>query len=368
MTYQPHQKVLEKYADLLVNFALGNGKGIKKGDVVYLVSGESAKPLMVEARKAILRSGGHIISSYHPDNEPGKYNLDKDFYLLAQDHHLSFFPSKFYRGLVDQIDHMLFIDSETDKQSLKEIDPKKLMKRGLAFKSYNDWRDEKENNGKLSWIIGLYGTEAMAKEANLSQNEYWNQIIKACYLDKPDPNKEWKIIFHKIQEYIKKLNNLQADKFNITGPDVNLWIKLGENRRWKGGAGSNMPSFEIFTSPDWRGTSGWIKFNQPLYSFGNVISGIELEFKNGQIIRAKAKKNEKLLKELVKTRGGNKIGEFSLTDKRFSRITKFMAETLYDENISGPYGNMHIAIGKSFHDCYKGDLKKMKMQQGFIKL
>lgn len=52
--------------------------------------------------------------------------------------------------------------------------------------------------------------------------------------------------------------------------------------------------------------------------------------------------------------GAAQIGEFSLTDKRLSRITKFMAETLFDENIGGPYGNTHLAVGKSYHDTYRG--------------
>jgi aminopeptidase len=58
---------------------------------------------------------------------------------------------------------------------------------------------------------------------------------------------------------------------------------------------------------------------------------------------------------MVATENADKVGEFSLTDRRFSRITRFMAETLYDENVGGPFGNTHIALGKSYHDCYDGD-------------
>jgi len=117
-----------------------------------------------------------------------------------------------------------------------------------------------------------------------------------------------------------------------------------------------VPSFEIFTSPDWRGAEGWAKFNQPLYSYGNLIEGIELEFKDGRVVKAKAEKNEKTLLEMIKAEGAGKIGEFSLTDKRFSRITKFMGETLYDENVGGPNGNFHIALGSSYHDAFDGDM------------
>jgi len=142
-----------------------------------------------------------------------------------------------------------------------------------------------------------------------------------------------------------------------------LWVKIGEKRAWNGGSGRNIPSFEIFTSPDWRGTNGWIKFNQPLYYFGNLIEGIELEFKDGLVIRSSAKKNEKVLKAMIASKDADKVGEYSLTDRRFSRITKFMANTLFDENVGGSHGNTHIALGNSYHDCYKGDPGKVSKKE-----
>ncbi len=142
---------------------------------------------------------------------------------------------------------------------------------------------------------------------------------------------------------------------HIEGVDTDLWITIGKNRQWLGGRGANIPSFEIFTSPDWRGTEGIISFNQPLYYLGNIITGITLQFRQGKVVKAQATKNEPLLLEMIKVKNADKIGEFSLTDKRFSKIDKFMAETLYDENIGGPYGNTHIALGKSYHDSYAGN-------------
>ena len=58
---------------------------------------------------------------------------------------------------------------------------------------------------------------------------------------------------------------------------------------------------------------------------------------------------------MLKSKNANKLGEFSLTDHRYSRIEKFMADTLFDENIGGRYGNMHVAIGRAYRDCFKGD-------------
>lgn len=352
--YTPPKIILEKYADVLVNFALGGGKGIKKGEVAHLVCYEAGKPLFREVKRAILRAGGHIISDYRPDSGD-RFPFDRDFFELAKPNQLNFFPRKYARGLVNESDHAIFIVSETDLHELEGIPPKKIMTRGLAWKPYMDWRREKENIGKYTWTIGLYGTSAMAKEAGLSLKEYWNQIIRACFLDKNDPIAEWKRVYKKLEGTRKKLNALQIEKLHVIGPDADLWVHLGAKRQWVGGSGRNIPSFELFTSPDWRGTSGWIRFNQPLYRYGVLIEGIELWFKDGKVVKAKARKNEKVLKEMIATKNADRMGEYSLTDRRFSRITKFMAETLYDENMGGPEGNTHLALGKSYHDCYTGN-------------
>ncbi|HEY4525304.1 MAG TPA: aminopeptidase, partial [Candidatus Paceibacterota bacterium] len=237
----------------------------------------------------------------------------------------------------------------------------KIMARGKALKPFMDWRHEKEWKGKFTWTIALYGTPAMAKEAGLSEKQYWNQIIKACFLDERDPIFKWRAVYRDIEKYRSRLNKLspRIDRLHAVGPDMDLWITLGEKRAWHAGSGRNIPSFEIFTSPDWRGTEGWIRFNQPLYRYSNKITGVELVFKKGKVVKSKAKTNEKLLKEMIATEGADKIGEYSLTDKRHSRITKFMAETLFDENMGGPYGNTHLALGMSYRDTYAGDVSKL---------
>jgi aminopeptidase len=68
-------------------------------------------------------------------------------------------------------------------------------------------------------------------------------------------------------------------------------------------------------------------------------------------------------------RGANRLGEFSLTDVRFSKIDRFMADTLYDENYGGRFGNCHVAVGSSYSDTYDGDparlTAKAKQELGF---
>jgi len=240
------------------------------------------------------------------------------------------------------------------------------MLKSKSGKLFKDWLDVKENAGKFTWTLALWGTEAMAKEAGLSLEDYWQQIIKACFLDKKDPISQWQQVFRENDAVRKQLNNLPITKLHVVGQDADLWITLGAKRKWLGGSGRNIPSFEIFTSPDWRGTNGWIRFNQPLYRYGNLITDIYLEFKNGQVVKSTASKNYEVLKKMIEVENADKIGEFSLTDKRMSKIDHFMAETLFDENISGLFGNTHLALGTSYQDTYLGDPSKVKKSEWAI--
>lgn len=356
MVYHPPAETLEKYADVLVNCALNSGKGMKKGEVVLLQVPECAKPMLIALQKSVLKAGGHYITHYIPDESA------RHFYEMAEDHQLEFFPERMLKGRVDEMDHSIYIEAEVNKKELEGIDPKKIMSHSKIFKPYRDWKDEKENAGKFTWTIALYGTEAMAKEAGLTIEEYWDQIIKACYLNEEDPVKKWREVMAEIDRLKDKLNEMKIESLHIESKDINLNLKLGKNRNWMGGTGRNIPSFEVFISPDWRGTEGEAYFDQPLYRYGNVVKGIRLKFDNGKVIESSAEQGEDVLKEMIATENADKVGEFSLTDIRFSKIDKFMAETLYDENFGGLFGNTHIALGAAYKDSYPGDPSKVKRE------
>jgi aminopeptidase len=354
MGYVPERAILEGYARLMIEFALGGGAGIKPGDVVAVTGSDACKPLYIETCRAVWRAGGHVIDHYSPSSDESG-DLRRSFYELASEEQLSFLPAAYHRGKVDQIDHTVSIDAPSDLRSLDGIDPSRQMLHRQSMLPVLEWEQEKENQGRFSWTVALYGTEALAAEARMSIEEYWEQIIKACFLQDSDPVARWRKVRAQIKTHRDRLNALPIDRLHIEGAESDLWLTLGEKRQWRDGVGANLPSFEIFTSPDWRGTEGWIRFSEPLYAFGSLIHGVELEFEQGKVVKARAAQNEHLLQEMIATDNADRIGEFSLTDARLSPITRFMAETLYDENIGGPFGNTHIALGDAYKDTYSGN-------------
>ncbi len=349
MTYQPSADLLDKYADVLINFALNSGEGVKPGEVVQLRVPEVAKPLLVALRRAVLKAGAHPLVFFTPDD------IGREFYELANDEQLSFFAEKYHRGTVDQIDHTVAILAETNKRELAGIPGKKLMAVQKAHKPYMDWRRDKESAGNYTWTLAMYGTQAMADEVSLSLEDYWHEIIQACYLDEANPAERWKALYTELYAIKDKLDALEIDRLHVEAEDTDIWVKIGSQRKWLGGSGRNIPSFELFISPDWRGTEGRIRFTEPLYRYGTLIKGAYLEFKDGHVTKSTATEGEDVLREMIAVENADKIGEFSLTDSRFSRITKFMGETLYDENVGGQWGNTHLAVGSAYRDSFTGD-------------
>lgn len=348
-TFVPSQEILDKYARVLVNFALNSGAGVKAGEVVQCVVPDVAKPIALALHNALLKAGAHPIIRLIPTG------FEKHFFENASDEQLTFFPHDFTKARVDLIDHNIGIIADVDPFELVKISPEKIIKSLNAKKQYRDWLIQKELEGRFTWTAALWGVDAKAKEVGLSLKEYWEQIIKACFLDEAEPINKWRQVSTLQKKTLEKLNNLRIDYLEIKGQDIDLKIGLGADRIWNGGSGRNIPSFELFTSPDWRRVDGWVKFNQPVYRYGQLITNIYLKIEKGLIVEAQAKQGQKFLQEMIKTKNANKIGEFSLTDKRTSRITHFMAETLFDENIGGPFGNTHLAIGAAYKDCYRGN-------------
>lgn len=356
------ETILKKYAQVMVQYALNNGKGINKGDTVFLVGQEYSKDLYVAIAREIYTAGGNIIANYQPDNIREK-SLARFLLENGSDEQIGFFATPYWQGIVDSVDHILFIIAEPDIHVFEGLPSVKISRMNSARAPYMAMREKKEQAGKLSWTLCLYGTQSMADEAGLSLQEYWEQIIEACYLREDDPVKKWKQVQQEIETIKDKLDALPIERLFIKGDDMNLTIQIGDNRKWLSGGGKNIPSFEIFTSPDWRGTNGYIGFNQPLYYSGKRIACVSLTFRDGVVVNASATENEDALKEMIAQENADKVGEFSLTDKRHSRITKFMATTLFDENMGGAYGNTHIALGNAYKDTYPGDISAVSDEQ-----
>jgi aminopeptidase len=160
-------------------------------------------------------------------------------------------------------------------------------------------------------------------------------------VDKKDPISEWKKI-RKEQEKVCNFLN-KTNKIHIVGPDTDLTFSV-KDRKWLNCSGDkNMPDGEVFTGPIENSANGKIRFTFPGIYMGREVEDITLTFKNGKVVKASAAKGEELLKEILKIKGADRIGEAAIgTNYGITRFTKNM---LFDEKMGG---TIHIALGKSY--------------------
>lgn len=358
------KKQLENYADVLI-FALNHSRrrqNFKPYDIILIRYHIPASPLAEALHRKCLERKWNVL--LRPVVSPA---MERDFYEIADTRQLKFKPPG-DKEFFSRLNGYFAISAPENLTHLKSADASKLGIRALAGKSVRDIMDKREDKGFFGWNLSIFPSKALLKASQLTEKEYTQQIIKACYLNDKNPIKKWKEIFFSNTDLRNWLNSLKIDTLHIQSKSVDLKIKLGEKRVFKSPDGKNIPSFEIFTSPDWRYTEGVFYSNLPDYNRGNLIKGVKLVFKKGLVVEVSANQGEKFVKKFIKTDiGASQLGEFSLTDRRFSLIDKFMANTLYDENHGGKYGNCHIALGKSFSDTFAGRrlTKETKKKLGF---
>jgi aminopeptidase len=356
---------LEKYADVML-WALQTAKkaAMKKNEIVLIQYDLPALRLAEILYARLLDLGMRPVQRM-----AATCGMELSFYQKANPQQLTFIaPGD--EELYKNIDGRIYLHAPQSLTHLKNIDPAKIGKAIVSRKPLKDILDSREELRQYSWTLCMLPTEELASQAKMTLAQYTAQIIKGCYLDKVDPVAEWKNIHKEITVIKKRLSSLAVKYFHMESAHMDLRITPGANRKWAGVSGHNVPSFEIFVSPDWRGTEGVYFANLPSFRSGNYVEDVRITFAKGRAVKIEAKRGQEFVKkQLTMDKGACQIGEFSLTDKRFSRIDRFMAETLFDENFGGKDGNCHIALGSSYSDTFSGDPARLtatlKKELGF---
>jgi aminopeptidase len=359
------EKQLKRYADVLIwGLQTAKSRRIARNDIVLVRFDLAAVRLAEILFAKLLEAGSHPLMRLNPTAA-----MERDFYSLANSKQLFYIPPG-EQDLFKRLNGSISIFAPESMTHLARIDPQRIARSVLSKKKLRDVLDKREAQKQFSWTLGMFPTSQLAKHARISQKAYCAQVARACFLNAASPVVEWQNIFKQAQQIKRWLNRLPVTALQVTSENVDLRISLGEKRRWVGITGRNIPSFEIFVSPDWRGTHGSFYADQPSYRSGNYVRGVRLKFKDGQLVKVGAERGQSFVRQqLGMDKGAARIGEFSLTDKRFSRINRFMANTLYDENFGGLNGNCHIAMGSSYSNTYAGKSaelnRTMKRKLGF---
>lgn len=229
---------------------------------------------------------------------------------------------------------------------------------------------------KFPWVIAAYPNQRWAdflfpNDPN-AYDRLYESIIKACMVDKDEPLVAWnnyKIANNKYKDFlnslgIKKLyykNSLGTD-FEIGLPEEYEWLNMDKTDQFGSSIMVNMPSYEIFTAPDYRTANGIVYNSKPLIINNNIIDNFYLEFEKGRVVNYKAEIGHKYLKGFLdNNKNADRLGEVALVnyDSPISNMNTIFYETLFDENASChlALGSAHLGPVKSYQNMSDEELE-----------
>ncbi len=188
-------------------------------------------------------------------------------------------------------------------------------------------------------------------EAALSQ--LWQEIAHVCRLDEPDPVSAWKSRIARLEGVAEDLGRLQLDAVRLQGPGTDLTVGLFASGRWHAARLQtvegishlpNIPTEEVFTTPDPERVDGIVTATKPLFVSGRVITGLRVRFERGRAVEITAEEGAETLQALsAHDSGSARLGELALVDRegRIGPLGTVFFDTLLDENAAS-----HIALGQ----------------------
>jgi len=341
---------IENYAEVLL-WALNESRRepLKKRDVV-VIRYDMPGLALVEAVYSKLIDA-HLMPV--PMALPTPY-MEMERYLNASYGQL-LFQAPGLAELYSQAAGVITILSPEDLTHLQTVDPRTIAEARKADSVTCSILEKRKRAGTLGWTTCVYPSEALAEASGMTLEEYTHALQRACWLNMPAPVREWKRIKREVGEVCDWLDSMDIKSLRVESEDINLKVPVGENRRFVGVSGTNIPGYEIYFAPDSRGVEGTYYADQPTLRYGHLVMGASLDFSDGIAARVEAGRGQVFLQnQMYSDSGARRVGEFSLTDKRFSRVDRFMAHTLLDENFGGEHGNCHIALGGSVLESFTG--------------
>lgn len=351
--YTPEE--LENYADVLHwALALSRAVPLKNADPVLIHYDVAAAPLAEAVYARLLAAHLHPLPLARPTSA-----MERDLF-----HHGSFGQLMYQQPglseLFGAVAGVITILAPDALGHLGGIDPRTLADAAEAARPARDPLENRKRRGEVGWTVCLYPTPALAQAAGVDLAEYARLLLRACGLTLADPVRQWQRKRQELGEVARWLNGMKATAYHLESEGSDLMVETGRMRRWVGVNGHNVPGCELYFSPDWRGVHGVFTADMPSVRQGHVVRGVRLEFSGGTLVRATAEGGSAFLnRQLTAVRNAGRLGEFSLTDRRHSLVTRFMAHTLLDENHGGESGNCHVALGASYPETFSGPVYEL---------
>ena len=313
------------FADLLAGYCLE----IEEDQHVVIRSSVMATPLLLELQRAVLERGAWP----RFDTElPGQ---SRGFYAHARDEQLDDFDD-LAMAEAKGLTAVLGIQAPYEPHELAGVDPRRIARAARAR------RPVRERTMKKRWCSTLWPTPAGAALAGMPLRDFAAFVRGATFLDQPDPVAAWRGLSRFQDVLIERLKDVRELRLEADGTDLTLNVK---GRRWVNSDGRrNMPSGEVFTGPHETSAEGHVRFTVRSAPAGTDVDGVELTFRAGEVVEARAATGEEHLHAALATDdGARRLGELGI-GTNFG-IQRPIGAILFDEKIGG---TVHLALGRSY--------------------
>jgi aminopeptidase len=349
-----NEELLERYAELIVGF----GANVQPDQVVAVEGPPEAAPLVRRIARLAYERGARYVDVVYFDPHVKRIRVE-----AAAEASLDWIPPWLGRRMLDlgELDAARIVLTPIVPPGLMNgTDPARAGRDRLPtvpelYKVIDD--------RSVAWTVSPFPTEAWAQlvfpdlERAAAIEALWRDVAHVCRLDEPDPAEAWRTRIDEIWQVASRLDELDLDALRFVGPGTDLTVGLLPSSRFAkdGGASTtrtginhvpNLPTEELYTTPDPDRTEGVVTSTKPLDVGGAIVAGLRVRFDGGRAVEIDADANAGALQQQCATdEGAARLGEVALVDgeSRIGRLGRTFFNTLLDENAAS-----HIALGDAY--------------------
>jgi aminopeptidase len=345
---------LEAYADLAVRV----GANVQEGQTVFLNTQVEHAPLARALTRAAYRAGARYVDVRYRDDHVRHAMIE-----LGPDEALTHSP-EWMKQMIRAMEGgaQLWTTSDPEPELMNDLDGERVGR--ARQKELTELIRAQMVERSVNWSGVAYPSDGWAKQiyGEPDLERLWEAVAFCTRLDEADPVQAWRDHMARLEARGKVLTELRLDAIHYTGPGTDLTVGLNPNARWMSALFRtrdgveyvpNMPTEEVFTTPDCRRAEGTVRSSRPLVLDGDIIEGLQLTVKDGKIVDVQADKGAGIVRGQLEIddRAGY-LGELALVDgtSRVGQTHTTFFDTLYDENAT-----CHIAYGFGVPEVFDGE-------------
>jgi aminopeptidase len=347
-------ELLERYADLIVSV----GANVQPDQVVAVEALPEAQPLVHAIARRAYEKGARYVDVQYFDGSVKRIRAQ-----TAREETLAWVPPWLGRRMemLGELDAARCVLVPLVPPGLLDgVDPARA---GLDRLPTVEETFKMIDDRSIAWTLSPYPALAWAQlvypelDGEAAVESLWTDIAHVCRLDEPDPAQAWHDRIEQIFQVASRLDALELDALHFEGPGTDLTVGLLPSSRFAKEGGSsqtrtgvrhvpNIPTEEVYTTPDPRRTEGVVSSTKPLDVAGSLLTGLRIRFEGGRAVEIDADANADALRgRCAIDEGASRLGEVALVDResRIGKLGRTFYTTLLDENAAS-----HLALGDAY--------------------